>query len=224
MVTGSIGHLRAGVTPASATSDLNAIATSLAKSYPKSDDGLSFVLSHPGLAGNSLGKPTRGIYGRSSCSWLVSFCWPRAPNLGSLFCRAGSGPIARKSRSAWRLDLAAHSSSASSSPKPFWFRSLEASAVWRQAVGILRMLSVWRPIPNIPINVPVNPDATTYLLALLLAIFSGLLFGLIPVSQVLRSDPWQGHPLRQYQCRAGCAALRCGMCCSGCRSPSALFW
>src|ERR1700728_522723 len=59
------------------------------------------------------------------------------------------------------------------------------------ALGILRMLSTWRPIPNIPINVPVNPDAKTYLLALLLAVFSGLLFGLIPVRQVLRSDPWQ---------------------------------
>jgi predicted permease len=59
------------------------------------------------------------------------------------------------------------------------------------AAGILRVLSTWRPIPNIPINVPVNPDAKTYILALLLAVFSGLLFGLVPVRQVLRSDPWQ---------------------------------
>ncbi len=42
-----------------------------------------------------------------------------------------------------------------------------------------------------PINVPVNPDARTYTLALLLAIFSGLFFGLIPVRQMLRIDPWQ---------------------------------
>jgi predicted permease len=52
-------------------------------------------------------------------------------------------------------------------------------------------LSTWRPIPNIPINVPVNPDARTYILAVLLAVFSGLLFGLVPIRQVLRSDPWQ---------------------------------
>ncbi len=91
------------------------------------------------------------------------------------------------------------------------------------AVGILRVLSVWRPIPNIPINVPVNPDVKTYLLALLLAIFSGLLFGLIPVRQVLRSDPWQ--VIRSGTTNAGGrAALRCAMCCSGCRSPSVLFW
>jgi predicted permease len=59
------------------------------------------------------------------------------------------------------------------------------------AVAILRMLSTWRPIPDIPINVPVNPDVATYALALLLAVFSGVFFGMVPVRQVLRSDPWQ---------------------------------
>jgi predicted permease len=59
------------------------------------------------------------------------------------------------------------------------------------AVAILRVLSTWRPIPDIPINVPVNPDVKTYALALLLALFSGVLFALVPVRQVLRADPWQ---------------------------------
>jgi predicted permease len=59
------------------------------------------------------------------------------------------------------------------------------------AVVILRVLSTWRPIPGIPINVPVNPDLKTYALALLLALVSGFLFGLVPVRQVLHADPWQ---------------------------------
>jgi predicted permease len=58
-------------------------------------------------------------------------------------------------------------------------------------VVILHWLSGWQPIPDTPINVPVNPDAGTYLVALLLALASGLLFGLVPVRQVMRSDPWQ---------------------------------
>ena len=33
-------------------------------------------------------------------------------------------------------------------------------------VVILRLLSAWQPIPDIPINVPVNPDAGTYVVAL----------------------------------------------------------
>src|SRR6202034_4371637 len=35
------------------------------------------------------------------------------------------------------------------------------------------------------------PDVNTYALAFLLAVLSGLFFGLIPVRQILRSDPWQ---------------------------------
>src|SRR6202012_5289915 len=45
-----IGPLKRGVPPAAATADLNTIADSLAKAYPKSDDGLKFSLSRPGLA------------------------------------------------------------------------------------------------------------------------------------------------------------------------------
>ena len=38
---------------------------------------------------------------------------------------------------------------------------------------------------------PVNPDANVYGIALALALLSGLLFGLVPVRQVLRTDPYQ---------------------------------
>jgi predicted permease len=56
---------------------------------------------------------------------------------------------------------------------------------------ILRWLSAWQPIPDTPINVPVNPDAATYIVALVLALVSGLLFGIVPVRQVMHADPWQ---------------------------------
>ena len=58
-------------------------------------------------------------------------------------------------------------------------------------IVILRGLSAWQPIPAVPINVPVNPDYRTYIVALALSIFSGLLCGLVPIRQVLRADPWQ---------------------------------
>jgi predicted permease len=37
----------------------------------------------------------------------------------------------------------------------------------------------------------VNPDLWTYVVAFALAVLSGLLFGIVPVRQVLKSDPWQ---------------------------------
>src|SRR6202012_2399434 len=184
-----IGHLKPGVTPASATADLNAIGASLAKSYPKSDDGLKFSLSRPGLAGDTLAKPTHAfIAGLMLLAGLILLA--ACANLGSLF----AARTADRSREiALRLALG--------SRRQLILRQLFTEAFLVSivggicgvagAVGILRVLSGWRPIPDIPINVPVNPDAKTYILALLLAVFSGLLFGLVPVRQVLRSDPWQ---------------------------------
>ena len=184
-----IGRLKPGVTPAAATADLNTIGASLAKTYPKSDDGLKFSLSHPGLAGNTLGGPTRAFMaGLMLLAGLILLA--ACANLGSLFAARAAD---RSREIAIRMALG--------SRRAFILRQLLTEALlvsvaggicgMAGAVGILRMLSAWRPIPNIPINVPVNPDAKTYVVALLLAIASGLLFGMVPVRQVLRSDPWQ---------------------------------
>ena len=185
----AVGHLKPEVTPASATSDLNTIANSLAKTYPKSDDGLKFSLSRPGLAGNTLGKPTRAfMFGLMLLAGLILLA--ACANLGSLFAARAAD---RAREIAIRVALG--------SRRKFILRQLLIEAVlvsltggifgMAGAVVILRALSTWRPIPNIPINVPVNPDVNTYALAFLLAVFSGLFFGLVPVRQILRSDPWQ---------------------------------
>ena len=183
------GHLKPGVTPAAATSDLNTIAASLAKAYPKSDDGLKFSLSRPGLAGNTLGKPTRAFMaGLMLLAGLILLA--ACANLGSLFAARAAD---RSREIALRMALG--------SRRQLIVRQLLTEALvlslaggvvgMAGAVAILRMLSTWRPIPDIPINVPVNPDVATYAMALLLAIFSGVFFGMVPVRQVLRSDPWQ---------------------------------
>ena len=183
------GHLKSGVTPAAATSDLNTIAASLAKTYPKSDDGLKFSLSRPGLAGNTLAKPTRAFMaGLMLLAGLILLA--ACANLGSLFAARAAD---RSREIAVRMALG--------SRRQLIVRQLLTEALvlslaggvvgMAGAVAILRLLSTWRPIPDIPINVPVNPDVATYALALLLAVFSGVFFGMVPVRQVLRSDPWQ---------------------------------
>ncbi len=80
-----IGRLKPNVTPEAATADLNTIANSLAKAYPKDDDGLKFSLSHPGLAGNTLGRPTRAFMAGRSCCLPASILLAACANLGSLF-------------------------------------------------------------------------------------------------------------------------------------------
>ncbi|HTD54024.1 MAG TPA: ABC transporter permease, partial [Silvibacterium sp.] len=178
------GHLRLGVTPAAATADVNTIAASLAKAYPKEDDGLKFTLSRPGLAGNTLGRPTRAFMaGLMLLAGLILLA--ACANLGSLFAARAAD---RSREIAVRMALG--------SRRQLILRQLLTEAVlvslagglvgMAGAVAILRFLSGWRPIPDIPINVPVNPDVKTYALALLLAILSGVFFGLVPVRQILR--------------------------------------
>ena len=75
----------------------------------------------------------------------------------------------------------------------------------------------------IPINVPVNPDVRTYVVALLLALVSGLLFGMVPVRQVMRADPWQ--MIRTGMKSDGTEALLdCATCCWCCRLRYARCW
>lgn len=183
------GHLKAGVAPAAAISDLNAIAAALAKTYPKEDDGLKFTLARPGLVGDTLGRPARAFMaGLMLLAGLILLA--ACANLGSLFAARAAD---RSREIAVRMALG--------SRRQFILRQLFTEALLLSltggvcgmvgAVAILRVLSTWRPIPDIPINVPVNPDARTYALALLLAVFSGIVFALVPVRQVLRADPWQ---------------------------------
>ncbi|MFT4113271.1 ABC transporter permease [Silvibacterium sp.] len=185
----TIGHLRPGVTAEAGAADLNTIAASLAKEHPKEDDGLKLALSHPGLVGNTLGQPTRAFMsGLMLLAGLILLA--ACANLGSLFAARAAD---RSREIAVRMALG--------SRVQLILRQLLTEAVVISLIGgavgmvgavtLLRLLSTWRPIPNIPINVPVNPDAMTYALAIGLAIFSGLLFGIVPVRQVLRSDPWQ---------------------------------
>jgi predicted permease len=185
-----VGHLRGGVTPAQATADLNSIATSLARTYPKEDEDISFALARPGLLGDMLGGPVHAfVAGMMLLAGLILLA--ACANLAGLF----SARAADRSRE-FALRLALGSS------RRRLVRQLLTEAVLVSMAGgalglagsvvLLRWLSAWQPIPNIPINVAVDVDARTYVVSLLLALVSGLLFGMVPVRQVLKADPYQG--------------------------------
>jgi predicted permease len=184
-----VGRLKAGVTPEAATADLNALGAWLAKTYPSEDDGLNFTLARPGLIGDMLGGPARAfMFGLMLLAGLILLA--ACANLGSLFAARAAD---RAKDVALRLALG--------SRRGLILRKLLTEAMIVSLAGgaigltggvlILHLLSAWQPIPDIPINVPVNPDARTYVVALLLSVASGLLFGLVPVRQVMKSDPWQ---------------------------------
>ncbi len=184
-----VGHLKRGVTREQATADLNTIAASLAKTYPKADAGLKLDLAQPGLVGDYFRRPARAfMLGLMLLAGLILLA--ACANLGSLFAARAAD---RSREIAVRMALG--------SRRGLVMRQLLTEAVLVSLAGgalglfgsvaILRWLSAWNPIPNIPINVPVNPDLNTYAVALGLALVSGFLFGMVPLRQVLRADPWQ---------------------------------
>jgi predicted permease len=184
-----VGHLKAGVTPAQATADLNAVATYLKKAYPKDDDGMSFKLARPGLAGDMLGRPVRAfLAGLMALAALILLA--ACANLGSLFAARAAD---RSREIALRLALG---SSRRRILRQLFTEALLVSLMGGVAgllgsVVLLRWLSVWRPVSSFPIRVPVSPDMHVYGAALLLALASGLLFGVVPVRQVLGANPYE---------------------------------
>src|SRR5262249_9534285 len=57
----SMGHLKAGITPAQAVADLNSVGDWLAKTYPKDAGQRTFTLVRPSLYGDFLGGPVRAF-------------------------------------------------------------------------------------------------------------------------------------------------------------------
>jgi predicted permease len=184
-----LGRLKPDVTPAQATADLNSVGIWLSKTYPAKDEGIQFSLARPGLLGNFFGGPARAfLSGLMLLAGLILLA--ACANLGSLFAARAAD---RSREVALRLALG--------SRRGRILRQLLTEALLISlaggaiglagSVGLLQALSAWQPISTVPIKIPVNPDQLTYAVALLLAIVSGLLFGIVPVRQVLRADPWQ---------------------------------
>jgi predicted permease len=184
-----IGHLKAGVTPAQAVADLNSIGSYLEKSYPKEDGQMSFTLEHAGLPGGGFNVAIQAfLAGLMLLAGLILLA--ACANLGSLFAARAAD---RSREVALRLALGA-------GPTRI-LRQLFTEAVLISMMGgvaglwgsvvLLHWLSAWQPFPQYPLNIPVNPDANVYGVALLLSLASGFLFGAVPVKQVLRTDAYQ---------------------------------
>ena len=183
------GHLKAGVTPAQAATDLNSVAAYLKKAYPKEDDAISFKLARPGLVGDMIGGPVRAfLAGLTALAGLILLA--ACANLGSLFAARAAD---RSKEIALRLALG---SSRKRILRQLFTEALLVSLMGGVAglagsVVLLRWLSMWQPVSNFPIHVPVSPDVHVYGVALLLALASGFLFGVVPVRQVLRANPYE---------------------------------
>src|SRR5437868_429371 len=183
-----VGHLRPGVTPAQAVGDLNSIGSYLQKTYPADESDLTFRLVRPGIADVFGGAIKAFLTALMLLAGLILLA--ACANLGSLFAARAAD---RAREVALRLAVGAS--------RIRILRQLLTEALLLSLIGgafglwgsvlLLHWLSAWQPFPQFPMNIPVNPDANVYAVALLMSLASGFLFGIIPVKQVLHTNPYQ---------------------------------
>jgi predicted permease len=183
----TFGHLKPGVSPAQAGADLRAVGAYLAKNYPKEFDQQSSTLGHVGLT--SFDRAVHEFM--LALTLLASLILLAAcANLGSLFAARAAD---RSREVALRLALG---SSRKRILGGLFTEAVLISLVggmfglWTSAV-LLHRLSLWQPIPGTPVHIPVSPDPKLYLVAVGLSLLSAFLWGIVPVRQVLRANPYE---------------------------------
>lgn len=181
------GHLRPGVTPAQATGDVNAVGAYLSATYPKEATQKNFRLARCGLTafGGAVNAFVTALMALAGLILLAA-----CANLGGLF----AAHTADRSREvALRLALG--------SGRARILRQLLTEAILIALCGgtvgvmgsmaLLRRLDTWEPFPGTPIHIPVSTGVSIYAIALILAVVSGLLFGVVPARQILRANPYE---------------------------------
>jgi len=213
-----VGSLKPGVSIQQATDNLNTVARQMTHENPVTDDGLVPRLVKPGLMGDVLGGPARPFLAAIMGLALLVLA-AACVNLAGIFA-ARSADRAREL--AIRLSIG--------STRMRILRQLLTEALLVSlvggifgaalAVGLLSALSQWQPIAEFPIHVTVLPDARVYTIALLLALVSGILPGLLPARQIWRTNALQalksgatvGSSLRRFTVRDLLLGVQIALC------------
>lgn len=185
-----IGRLKAGIGQTEAMADLDRLAKQLAKEYPADCAGLALRITKPGMFGDALGKPIRAfLAGIMAMAGLVLLA--ACANLGSLF---SSRMTDRAKELGIRLAIG--------SSRERILRQLMTETVLVALAGglaaslgsaaLLNGLARWRPsFIELPVQFLVQPDWTVFVFSALLALATGIFFGMIPARQVWLTDPNQ---------------------------------
>jgi predicted permease len=176
-----VGRLKPGITAPQANADLVRVAAGLARQYPDADKNLTLQAAKPGLLGDALGAPIRMfLTGVMFLAGLVLLA--ACTNLGGLFA-------ARTADRARELGIRI----AIGSSRGRILRQLVTEAViLATGAGLAASLAAKLLLAGIthlpvsaelPVQFAVQPKPEVYAFAVLLALATGLLFGIIPTRQ-----------------------------------------
>jgi predicted permease len=185
-----LGRVKPGITRQQAAKNLSANAIQLAREYPRTDAALPLRLVRPGLYGDTGDVIRSSLYSVSLLGLLVLVA--ACANLATLFAaRAADRSRELAIRIAigatrWRLVRLLLTEAILLS----MFGGVAALAMAKLVLGVMDQ----QHSPSFLAETPFSGLAMTlggrfYLMALTLTLVSGLLFGLLPAKNILRSDP-----------------------------------
>jgi predicted permease len=183
----SVVRIKDGVTMPEVQAELNTIAARMRQQYPKEEEKLEFKLTRPGLMGDFFGSPARGflagVFGLAGIVLLAA-----CANLGSLFA-ARTADRAREiairmaiGSSRWRVVRQIF-------VEAFLISILGGACACGLAWIALTGLANWHPPTEYPFRFHIQPQPSLILTALLISVLAGMLFGVMPLRQIFKTDP-----------------------------------
>jgi len=216
----SIVRLKDGVTMPQVQADLNAIAARIARQYPKEEEKLTLKVTRPGLMGDFFGAPAHAflaaVLGLAGIVLLAA-----CANLGSLFA-AHTADRTREiairmaiGSSRWRVvrQILAEALVISIAGG-----ALACGLAWTAISG----LANWHPPTEYPMRFNIIvPQPSLILAALVFSMCAGILFGVMPLQQIFKTDPNDaiksgGSPAtagRRWALRDFLLAAQIALCC-----------
>ena len=215
----SIVRIKDGVTMPQVQAELNTIAARIARQYPKDEEKLSFKLTRPGLMGDFFGAPARGfLAGVMGLAGIVLLA--ACANLGSLFA-ARTADRAREiairmaiGSSRWRIVRQVL-------VEAFVISILGGACACGLAWMALTGLANWHPPTEYPMRFHILPQPSLILMAFLISVLAGVLFGVMPLRQIFKTDPndaiksggSQSSAGRRWALRDVLLAAQIALCC-----------
>jgi predicted permease len=215
----SVVRIKDGVTLPQVQAELNNITARIARQYPKEEEGLALKLARPGMIGDFMGAARGFLAGVQGLAGIVLLA--ACANLGGLFA-ARTADRAREiairmalGSSRWRIlrQLLVEAFVISILGGAF-----ACGLAWMALVG----LASWHPPTRYPLKLlVVSPQPSLILMVFLISVLAGILFGLMPLRQIFKTDPnetiksagSQSYAGRRWALRDVLLAAQIALCC-----------
>jgi predicted permease len=215
----SIVRFKEGVAMPRVQAELDTLAARIARQHPKEDGGLTLKLARPGLVGDFIGGPVRGfLTGVMGLAGIVLLA--ACANLGSLFA-ARTADRTREiairlaiGSGRWRILRQVFA-------EAFVIAIFGGAAACGLAWIALTGLANWHPPTRYELRFPVLPQPSLILMALVITLFAGVVFGIMPLWQIFKTDPndaiksggSQSFAGRRWALRDVLLAAQIALCC-----------